>query len=526
MLASDETSELHLRDYVAVLRRRARIIVLAVGVVVAAALLASFLQVPVYEAKAEILLQPRTTESLFDPTTGLRSTDPVRNVQTEVRVLESRPVREAVRQKLGTARDVAVTPFGQTDVIQVSARSTDPQQAATITNTYAIAYIDFRRKQAVDDVVAAGKELQSQVAELQRQMDALSPQATAQRNVLFEQQVLFKQKQDQLRVDSALKSGGAQLVTEATPPPDPVKPAPLRSAALALVLGLFLGVGSAFVIEYLDDSIKTKEELERAAQGLPTLGLIPSVPGWRERKRPLVVSLSDHKSPAAEAYRSLRTSIQFMGLDRPLGTIQVTSPSAGEGKTTTLANLGVALAQAGQRVVIVSCDLRRPRLHEFFGLPNDVGFTSILLGDVPLSRAVQAVEGTEGLRVVSSGPVPPNPSELLASRRAEEALEAILADSDVVLLDSTPILPVTDAAVLASWVDGTLLVATAGETTRREFHRAHEVLRQVDARVLGTVLNGVAGDAAYGYTYGYRYAYAYGEHQPNGRRGRQAATTP
>ena len=131
----------------------------------------------------------------------------------------------------------------------------------------------------------------------------------------------------------------------------------------------------------------------------------------------MLVSLTDPKSPAAEAYRSLRTSIHFLGLDRPIRTLQVTSASAGEGKTTTLANLGVALAQSGQRVVIVSCDLRRPRLHEFFGLSNTFGFTSVLLGDVPLSRAIQPVEEEDRLMLLASGPTPPNPSELLGGRR-------------------------------------------------------------------------------------------------------------
>lgn len=529
VIHEEVTSELELRDYLRVLRRRRTVIALATLVVVTTALLGSFLQTPVYQGTAQILLQPRSTESPFDEQTGQRS-DPERAVQTEIEVLKSEPVRAEVNRKLGAAPMVSAAPVGETDVIEVKAQNTDPKQAAEIANAYANSYIGFRRKQAVDDVLAASTEIQRKVTDLQGQIDAIrvpapsvqnpNPTPPPERQALIEQQVLFKQRLSQLQVDAALKTGGAQLVTSASAPTSPIKPTPIRSGVVALAVGLIFGVGLAFLFEYLDDSIKGKDDLERATPGLPAVGLIPTVPGWKERKRPVLVSMSDPKSAVAEAYRSLRTSIQFMGLDRPLRAIQVTSASAGEGKTTTIANLAVALAQAGQKVVIVSCDLRRPRVHEFFGLTNAVGFTSVLLGDVPVSSALQSVNGVDGLKIVASGPIPPNPSELLAGRRAVEALAALQAEADVLLIDSPPILPVTDGAVLANRVDGTLLVANAGVTTRRDLHRAHEVLRQVDARLLGTVLNGATGGGAYGYTYGYQYAYA--EPEPNGRKGRHA----
>jgi non-specific protein-tyrosine kinase len=522
-------SEAELRRYLSLFRRRRGIIILTTLIVVASAIGASLLQTPVYQGSARVLIRQQSTDSLFDATAAQASSQ--QSIQTEIELLKSEPVRAAVTERLGSAPGLSVSQVGTTEVIELSAESTDPEQAAAVANAYATAYADLRRKQAVDELAAAGKEIQAKVTNLQRDIDAVviptpppgrSPDVgpTQLRDALVQQQALFKQKLDELQVDSALKTGGAQLVTPASVPTSPVRPTTTRNALLALGVGLIFGVALAFVFEYLDDSIKGKEELERATPGLPTLGLIPLVAGWKERKRPMVVSLSDPKAAAAEAYRALRTSIQFMGLDRPLRTIQVTSPSAGEGKSTTIANLGVALAQAGQRVMIVSCDLRRPRVHDFFGLTNGVGFTSVLLGDVPVSSALQSVDGIDGLRVLASGPIPPNPSELLAGRRAVETLAALQAEADVLLIDSPPVLPVTDAAVLASRVDATLLVATAGGTTRRELHRAHEVLRQVDARLIGTVLNGVAGDAAYGYSYGYQYAYA--QPEPNGRRGRHA----
>ncbi len=537
MVPREEASQLELRDYLQVLRRRRSVVAIAVLIVVASTMTASFLQTPVYQAEAEILLQPRSTESIFDAQTGQRR-DPERAVQTEIQVLKSRPVRDEVTRKLGDAPMVTLSPVGQTDVIAVKARSTDPERAAAVANAYASAYIDFRRRQAVDDVLAASREIQAKVTDLQRQIDSTrdsvptkdnpNPGPSPGKDSLIQQQALFKQRLDQLQVDAALKTGGAQLVTPATAPASPVKPTPVKSSVVALAVGLIFGAGVAFLFEYLDDSIRSKEDLERAAPQVPTTGMIPAVAKWKNPQRPMVISLADPKSPAAEAYRSLRTGIQFIGLDRPLRIIQVTSAAAGEGKTTTLANLGVALAQSGERVIIVSCDLRRPRLHQFFDLSNDVGFTSVLLGDLPLSEAVQRVPGGDRIGIMPSGPIPPNPAELLAGRRTVEVLTALQAEADVVLVDCPPVLPVTDSVVLSGRVDGTLLVARAGQTTRRDLGHAHDLLCQVDAPIIGTVLNGVTAEGAYGYSYRYQYAYAEAPAPggPNGRRGRRAAHTP
>ena len=510
----DATSELALRDFLRILRRRKGIIVLCLLVIVSVAVVASLLQEPVYAAKSKVLLQPRSTESLFDSDTGQRR-DPNRAVQTEIEVLESQPVEDAVRKELGAAPGVKARGIGQTDVIEIRAESTDAKRAADVANAYATAYIDFRRQQAVDDVLAAAEQIQGKIADLQRQINALP--AGPQKDALVGQQSLFKQKLDELQVDAALKSGGAQQVTQARIPAEPFSPKPFRSGVLAALVGLFLGTGIAFLVEYLDDSVKDKDDLGRLAPSVPVLGLIPAVPGWKTTDDALLVSVTDPKSPAAEAYRTLRTSIQFLALDQPVRTLEVTSPSAQEGKTTTLVNLGVALARAGQRVIIVCCDLRRPRVHEFFGLDNRIGFTSVLLGKVPLTAALQPVPQQNRLLLLASGPLPPNPSELLASRRTAEFLADLQSEADIVLVDAPPVLPVTDALVLSGRVDATLLVCVSGATTRKNAARAVELLSQVDAPLVGTVLNGVTGDAAYGYAYDYAY---YQEDTPAGRSGR------
>jgi len=520
MPAGPESSALELRDYLRVLRRRRWLIAAATLVVVAGAVVASFLQTPLYEGRAELLLQQRRTETLFNPNTGQQN-DPARNVQTEIQVLRSEPVKAAVRKELGTAPQVSARPVGQTDVVLVSVESTDPDRAAALANSYAKHYIDFRRTQNVNDSLAASNEIEGKISSLDTQIKALDNQIASapagardtaasnlgpQRDSLIQQKGVFQQQLNQLQVNASLTSGGAQIVTSATAPTSPVSPRPKRTAAIALVIGVVFGTGLAFLFEYLDDSIKSKEDVDRIAKDLPVLGLVPSVGAWRDRDTPVVVSLSEPTSAAAEAYRTLRTSIQFMGLDRPLRTLQVTSPAASEGKTTTLANLAVALARAGQRVIVVCCDLRRPRIHDFFGVDNALGFASVLLGEVPLSGALQRVPGETRVVVLASGPPPPNPSELLSSRRTAEIFTALQNECDLVLIDCPPVLPVTDAAVLSSRVDATLLVATAGSTTRKEFGRAIELLHQVDAPLIGTVLNGVGAEAGYGYGYGYGYA--------------------
>jgi len=519
-LYEDASSELTLRDYLGVLQRRKKIVLLVVGVLAAGSLLSSFVQEPVYAASARLLLQPKQAESPFDANTGIRS-DPVRALVTEIEVLNSQAVEAEVRRRIGTAPDVLATPIGQTDVVRVTAESTDPKRAADVANAYASAYIDVRRQQAVDGLLAAGKEIQDKLTDLQQQIRGLDSQVTAapapdqgairesvseQRQALVQQQSVFKQTLDKLTVDANLASGGAQLVGNALIPTAPIRPKPMRGAVLAAVVGLVLGAGVAFLVEYLDDSIKTREDLERISAPVPVIGVIPLVGGWKEQEEERLVSLTDPTSAAAEAYRTLRTAIQFVALDRPMGIVQVTSSNASEGKTTTLANLGVALAKAGQRVVLVCCDLRRPRLHEFFGLPNDVGFTSLLLGEAPLSRALQAVPDVPRLRLLASGPLPPNPSELLSSSRTREVFGALKADADIVLIDSPPVLPVTDALVLFRQVDATLMVFSAGGTSQKQASTALAMAKQVDAPLVGTVLNGVTALSGYGnqYSYGYQ----------------------
>lgn len=203
---------------------------------------------------------------------------------------------------------------------------------------------------------------------------------------------------------------------------------------------------------------------------------------------PDLVTIHHPRSPIAEAYRILRTNLEFSGLDRPLRILLVTSPGAEEGKSTVLANLGVVIAQAGKKVILADCDLRRPSLHELFGLPGNIGLTNMVVDEEAMKNPPLLETGIENLFLLPSGPLPPNPAEVLASRKMEEILKRLTSEADMVLLDAPPVISVTDALILASRSDGVILVVRAGHTRREIARKAKELLEKVNARILGSVL--------------------------------------
>lgn len=499
-------TEPDLRQLGQVLRRRKWRVVTATLLGLGCGLAYSAILPPTYTSDAQVLLQSSSAANLITGAqpSGLSSTD----IQTQADLATSAPVVAAVRNKLGAAPKISVTEVSTTNILQFQASSNSPSTAAKVANAYANAYVAVRRGDAVSSYLAAASQVQAKINSLQSQLNSLggasasSPQAGA----LSAQVATFRQQLAELQLGATTASASAQLANPATPPHSPSSPHPLRDTAAGVGIGLFLGVALAFLYEYLDDTVKSKDDLETCLGGVPVLGLVPTVRKWKPKDKPRLITVESPSSPIAESYRSVRTAVQFVSLDSPLRTLQVTSPASTEGKTTTVANLAVALAQGGDRVVIVCCDLRRPRVHQFFGLDNSVGFTSVILGEASLRQALQVVPGQPRLALLASGPLPPQPAELLGSERAYEVLNSLKGVADVVLLDSPPVLPVTDAAVLSRHVDATLLVAKAGNTTRGQIARAVEILTQVGAPLIGAVLNGVAQENAYAESY-YRYSY-------------------
>lgn len=544
-----DTGELELRDYLAVLRRRKLIIILTTIAVVLVALAYSLLQTPVYRASAEVLLDERASDAILNPDQQTNSADRQSRVQTEIEVMRSRLVRDAVRDELGYTPTVTIATKGETSVVSISATDTEPERAAREANAYATTFIDVRREANIADLTEAAEVLEGQLTEidtqisdresvvadlqaeinaapddltrapLQTERDAAQATLESQRVSLATQRNEYSSQLGELRLAvNTTRIGGGQVVSQAVAPGSPFAPDPVRNASVALVLGLLLGAGLAFLREYLDDTVRTKDDLDTLTGGLEVLGLIPLVEGWKDHARPQLVSVSAPTSPAAEAYRGLRTSLQFMGIDRDIRLVQLTSASASEGKTTTLSNLGVALARAGNRVIMVDCDLRRPRLHQFFGLDNSVGFTTAILGEIDISDAIIDIPDVPRLSVVASGPPPPNPSELLSTRAASSMIGSLVEHADYVLIDCPPLLPVSDAVIIAGTADATVLITSVDSTTKRNLSRAMEVLRQVDAPLIGAVLNGLDESAAYAYSYGDGYGYAASyAHSDNGR---------
>ena len=417
--------------------------------------------------------------------------------------------------------DVSASAVTGTNVIEVAVRSTDPKRAAAAADEYANAYITFKRKQAVDDVLGAATQVKDKITQLEGQLAAL-PADSSQRDGLEQQITLFQQQLDQLQVGASLKTGGAQLVAQAQVPDTPVEPQPLRNTLLALAVGLVLGIAIAFLVDHFDDRIRSKEDFEEASPGVAVIGLVPPVPGWSEVTEEHLATVELSASPMAESYRSVRTAIQFLAIESPVKVLQITSPVPGEGKTTTAANLAVVFASTGTRTVLIDCDLRRPRLNRFFGLPNEPGLTDVLLGRAQVEEVVRPVPDIPGLWLLPAGVKASNPSELLATASFARLIESVELSSDFVIVDSPPLLPVTDGLVVASRVDATILIATTGQTTRRNIRRSMELCRQVDAPIVGAILNKVSEQEQYAYS---RYGYAYGPRSRN-RRGTSGSEIP
>lgn len=501
-----------LSDYFDVLRRRRWVVILVTAGVMLSALAVSAVQDTTYQATAEVLLQPRR-QVIFEQNGSTGAGQPT-TVETEIRVIEGDAVRGAVRERLGWTPNVSASRADETEVMKIQASAPTARQAAEFANVFAEAYVEFRKEQAVADLLSASDGIQDKVTALQEEVDsierrlsqssgsdsaALEANLRARHSNLLEQQSVLAQRQDELQVEAALNTGDARVLRRAPVPGAPTSPKPVRNVAAACVVGLMLGVGLAFLREQLDDSVTSREDLRRALPHLPVLGSIPVVERWRSEGRSVVLgSLEEATSPAAEAFRALRTSVRFLGVQRPLRTIQVTSPSLGEGKTTVTANLAAVLAASGERVVIVDGDLRRPSVHRLFGLDNRIGLTSVFLEEASLDDALHRAPGT-GFVVLPSGSIPPNPSELLSAKRMAELLFHLQERFDVVLVDSPPVLPVTDATVLAAWVEATLLVARAGVTTSTQLRQSVDLLRQIDAPIKGTILNQVQPEMTYGY---------------------------
>jgi receptor protein-tyrosine kinase len=454
-----------LRDYLSIARRRWLLIVGAVGAIVAVAAVMTSQATPMYASTARVFVSTTPSNSTDAYQGGLFSQQ---RVSSYADLLNGLDLSQRVIDDLGLDMSAA-------DLSSKISASVVPD-----TVVLKITVTDSSRTQAqrINDGVVA--QLQKFVAELETPPGQDVP--------------LLK----------------ATVVDSPRLPGDPVSPQPVRNIGLALVLGLLLGFGLAVLREVLDNSVKGAADVPALGE-TPVLGSMAFDP--EVQKQPLISALSPH-APRAEAYRVLRTNLSFIDVDQPSKAFVVTSSVPNEGKSTVAVNAAIALASAGQRVLLLDGDLRRPQVAKFLGLEERVGLTSVLVGSVGYADVVQH-HGGSGLDVLAAGPIPPNPAELLQSNAMRDLLAKLRHDYDVILIDSPPLLPVTDAALLASETDGAVLVVRHGKTTKDQVAGAVARLESVGSAPLGVVFNMIPTRRGGKYGYGYGYGYAPAKSNPS-----------
>ena len=494
-----------LRDYVAVLRRRKWLVVLPMVIAPLVSLGLSLSQESRYRSSAEVLVrEPPSATAVGAPERPMQQ----RVLQNELQRARGSALQDQVREVVGPEPTLTVRLVADedTDVFTFTAESVDPAFAARAANVYAETYIDERRRSLVEELVARMAVVDERLENIEVDIEAAGSDDEVELLVAQRDQYEFELESLQVSVDLA-ESSGASLIDAAPVQSTPFSPRPRRSAFLALVAGALIGVAAAFIVEHFDTTIRDEEELAKAT-GVPVLAVIPKFE--RNIDVAAIVTRDDPQSQPAEAYRALRTSIQFISVDRELSIVQFTSAKPGDGKTTTSVNLAVAAARAGQNVIVVDCDLRRPRVHEFFGLDNQQGFTTAMVG-ASLDEVAQPIDDEPTLWAVTSGVVPPDPSELLSTVTAKRFLRSLVPRFDLVIVDTPPVLVVADPLVVSASVDAVVMVASANATDRRQVQQAAAQLEQIKAPFIGTVLNGF--DLTTSSTYEYRYAY--GQYTPD-----------
>lgn len=536
---------MELRDYLNVIRARKAAIIQAVLIVTLTALVVSLVQPKTYLGEARVLVQEKDAgAALFGQVLPELSSQPERALQTQVQIMQLRPLAEAAIRKLNLGETpkellsrVQVSAVGQTNLVTIRVQDTSPDRAAEIANALAEEYVTWSKESKRESLRAASAEVdrrlqvtKEEILELGRRIKAegRSDDVAAELQIATGAYTTLAEKLEQLRINEQLEIGSGRVVSTAVEDPVPIAPKPARNSVLGGLVGVVFGVGMAFLLEYLDSTIKSTEEAEKVF-GAPVLGIVPMERFDKGVKRQLTI-IDSPGSAAAEAYRVLRNSLDFVNFEHNLKTIMVTSATPREGKSTVSANLATSLAQAGKKVVLVSCDFRRPTTDQFFAVNNMIGLSDVLLGTHSLKAALQKTSD-EGLLVLGAGKMPPNPSELLASAKMCDLIESLKEWADWIVVDTPPVLAVADPISVARWVDAVLMVSKAGESTREAAGKAVELLGKVGARIIGVAVWGLdetKGQPGYGYGYGYytggyyyhRSYYGYGP-QSTGRSGKK-----
>lgn len=501
--------------YLSLVRKWGGLILLIVGLAAAGSFFYSQTIPPTYRAEA-VLLVGQEQQSVNPTASDIYVQN---NIAQAYALLINQPsVLEAAAQAIqwkgpwqSLYFNVTATapPNGQT--IKISATGSTPQQAQLIANEIARQVIlqspVSQQQKAADTqrvfVTSQQELLQGQIVAAQKTLTEINQQAAletdqAKLNDLNQRITALQTKIENwqrtyLEMGTLLAQSSGRFITLIAPAPlpaSPISPNIPQNVLLAAAAGLVFAVGIVLLLEYLDDTLKSPEDIERILH-LSTLGSIARIQPLRKPEDGLI-TLRQPRSPTAEDYRILRTNLRYSGVENPGGALLVTSANPGEGKTTTAANLAIALAQAGKRVALLDADMRRPGVHRLFGLSNQLGLSSLFLADAPpVERALQPTP-VPGLRVLTAGEQPPNPAEMLESPRMTEVLQTLRSENDLVVVDSPPLLVVADANILASRCSGAMLVVDSGRTRSEAARRVTETLKRSKVKLLGVTLNRVS----------------------------------
>lgn len=466
-----------LRRYARPLRRGLAILVLCPLLAAAVAAFLSFREAPVYEATGSLLVRPAeplAVETGAAPETADEITATYAQLVTEGPVLQKVITGLQLNTTPGDlASHISVTPRTNTTILDITVSDTNRELTAKVAN------------RLMSEFIATMKQIQT----------AENAPGTSQDNFV--------------------------IIQPAEVPTKPSSPNIPRNILLAAVVGLLVALCAVYIRDYLDQSVKSDEELTERTGLLPIAHVAFTAPR-RERRGELTVI--QQSSPASEAYRSLRTNLLFANLDKPLHTIVVTSSIPEEGKSRTAANLAIVLAQSGHRTVLLDADFRRPSQHRNFGFVRNIGFSDLVIQEIQEDQALLPVEGVPDLTVLPSGPTPPNPSELLGSARARAVISWLTSSYEYVVIDTPPVNAVTDAAVLATYTDGVIMVVETGRTSYGAVNHAKQALERVGGHVVGAVLNKMKAGrgGAYAYEYYYSYSYASDQYGDGGKPGGDA----
>ncbi len=505
-------------------------LIILAAVVAAAATYYYSIQLPkVYESSTRVMVNQAPISQSTDYTSMITSQT---MAKTYTLIMTDMPVLEAVVQQLqlenspGELRGmITITQKTDTPLITVTVTGNDPKLCADVANTLVVVFSNRIMQQQAERYALSKQNLQRQIDSVDAQitetfdqvMTSTDPdEKTALMTRLTQYQYIYTSLLTSLEDVKLTESQSTTSLTQlemATVPTSPIAPKVMQNTLLAALVGIMLSFGTVFLIEMLDDTVKDAEETGRKF-GVPVLGIVSHF-----EKTDTPITQAHPRSPVSEGFRGLRTNVRFASVSAPLQKILVTSPMPGEGKTTIASNLAIVLAQGGAQVTLVDADLRRPSVHKVFGLQNQAGLTSVFLRPENDNHSVAQPSKVNGLSIVTSGQIPPNPAELLGSMRMQSLLLELQTEADLIILDTPPVLSVTDAVALAPNTDGVLIVVVPGKTKLQTLKMTIDSLRRVNAPILGIVYNNMTVKSMRGgYYRTYYYYYDSKYYDPTGRK--------